>query len=164
MKTLPEGRVLLRGDQLDPLASTSACLSLCFSKLQLFRELAGELREIATTGMLGPKRPPIASLTRMGKADEITKATRDCTEIFLALGDHRRQDILLLLETQGPMNVLEITKNIGLSRPTISHHLRVLKAAGLVTVERKSKENFYFTNWGEGRVKLLEFMHRVLNA
>ena len=114
--------------------------------------------------MLGPKRPPIASLTRMGKADEITKATRDCTEIFLALGDHRRQDILLLLETQGPMNVLEITKNIGLSRPTISHHLRVLKAAGLVTVERKSKENFYFPNWGEGRVKLLEFMHRVLNA
>ncbi len=37
----------------------------------------------------------------------------------------------------------EIATRITLSRPAISHHLKVLRQAGLVTLERVSRENFY---------------------
>jgi ArsR family transcriptional regulator len=98
----------------------------------------------------------------MTPMDEIRSAARDCTEIFSALGDPHRQDILILLEIEGPLNVLQITENIELSRPTVSHHLRVLKDAGLVTVEKRARENFYTTEWADSSGKLVAFMNKVL--
>jgi ArsR family transcriptional regulator len=98
----------------------------------------------------------------MTSMEEIRSVARDCTEIFSALGDPHRQDILILLETEGPLNVLQITENSELSRPTISHHLKVLKDAGLVTVEKRSRENFYTTEWGDSSGKLINFMNKVL--
>lgn len=100
----------------------------------------------------------------MGNTDEVRKVARDCSQIFLALGDHHRQDILILLETNGPMNVLEITDNMSLSRPTVSHHLKILRSAGLVSLERKSRENIYRAEWDEAHKKLLAFMTKVLKA
>ena len=98
----------------------------------------------------------------MGHMDEVLKVARDCSDVFLALGDHNRQDILGLLETNGPLNVIDITKNMKLSRPTVSHHLKVLKSAGLVSVEHKSRENIYTAQWDDASKKLLAFMKMVL--
>ncbi|AVG23455.1 ArsR family transcription repressor [Pontimonas salivibrio] len=100
----------------------------------------------------------------MGNMDEVRAIARDCSEIFLALGDHQRQDILILLATEGPLNVTEITRNMDLSRPSVSHHLKVLKSAGLVSVESKSRENFYTAQWADASAKLLPFMKKVLKA
>lgn len=36
-----------------------------------------------------------------------------------------------------------ITDALPLSRPAVSHHLKVLKAAGLVSLTRESRENYY---------------------
>ena len=100
----------------------------------------------------------------MGNIEAVRDAARECSEIFLALGDHGRQDILILLEANGPMNVLDITNNLSLSRPTISHHLKVLRTAGLVTLERKSRESIYTAQWDDAHKKLLVFMKKVLKA
>lgn len=100
----------------------------------------------------------------MAKIDGVREVARDCSDIFLALGDHHRQDILILLETNGPMNVIEITNNMNLSRPTISHHLKVLKSAGLVNLTRKSRENIYTAEWDDAHKKLLAFMKKVLKG
>jgi DNA-binding transcriptional ArsR family regulator len=77
--------------------------------------------------------------------------------LFHALGDLQRQDILLLLAEHERLNVSQIAQNMTLSRPAISHHLRVLKEAGLVQMERESRENFYSLIWEEpiGQLKLL---------
>jgi DNA-binding transcriptional ArsR family regulator len=75
--------------------------------------------------------------------DDVLRSFRACAPVFAALGDPFRQDIILLLAEAERLNVNEIATRITLSRPAISHHLKVLRQAGLVTLERVSRENFY---------------------
>ena len=49
----------------------------------------------------------------------------------------------MLLAEHERLNVTEIAERISLSRPAISHHLKVLRQAGLIEFERVSRENFY---------------------
>lgn len=58
--------------------------------------------------------------------------------VFRALGDETRVEILgLLAAADEPICACEIEENFRLTQPTISHHLRVLREAGLVTAERR---------------------------
>ncbi len=67
---------------------------------------------------------------------------------FVALGDQTRQQIFLaLLEYEAVgMRVPELTKRTHLSRPAVSHHLRILKDAGLVNVHRQGTMNYYYVD------------------
>ena len=67
---------------------------------------------------------------------------RHLTKIFKALSDSTRQQILELLEER-ERNVGEIVCNFNLSQPTISHHLRVLREAGLLDCERRGTWVYY---------------------
>ncbi len=72
---------------------------------------------------------------------------------FVALGDETRQQIFIALleyETVG-MRVPEITKHTHLSRPAVSHHLRILKDAGLVNVHRQGTMNYYYVDANLGK-------------
>ena len=72
--------------------------------------------------------------------------------VFIALGDETRQQIfaaLLQNETIG-MRVPEITKCTHLSRPAVSHHLQVLKDAGLIGMHRAGTMNYYYADAGGG--------------
>lgn len=67
---------------------------------------------------------------------------------FSALGDETRQQIFIALlehESVG-MRVPQITKRTHLSRPAVSHHLRILKDAGLVNVHRQGARNYYYVD------------------
>ncbi len=66
-----------------------------------------------------------------------------CAPIFAALGDPHRQAIVLLLAEHGALNVTRITDALPLSRPAVSHHLKVLLQTGIVRRERVTRENFY---------------------
>ncbi len=59
-----------------------------------------------------------------------------------ALSDPHRQNILRLLAQQ-EMGACEIIHAIGLSQPAISHHLKLLKQAGLITSEKQGKIVYY---------------------
>jgi DNA-binding transcriptional ArsR family regulator len=61
---------------------------------------------------------------------------------FLALADETRCDLVDLLR-DGPRPVHELAAAFAISRPAISRHLKVLKAAGLVHEERRGRENLY---------------------
>lgn len=62
-----------------------------------------------------------------------------------ALGDPHRQNILRLLARQ-EMGACEIIQAIGLAQPTIAHHLRILKQAGLISSQKEGKFVFYTLN------------------
>lgn len=94
----------------------------------------------------------------MGSTAQAKKIARDCSALFTALGDPNRQDILIMLEKHGPLNVLQITENLNLARPTVSHHLKILLGAGLIKSEKKSREVFYQSEWTEAKKKLKSFM------
>lgn len=63
-------------------------------------------------------------------------------EVFRALGDSNRLKIVngLLLECQ---NVNEISEEIGLSQPLTSHHLKILRAVGIVRMEIQATFRYY---------------------
>jgi len=69
----------------------------------------------------------------------------DCVTFCKALADETRQRILeMLLEEE--MHVADIVDAFAVSQPTISHHLSVLKQAGLVTSRKEGKQVFYTVN------------------
>jgi ArsR family transcriptional regulator len=59
-----------------------------------------------------------------------------------ALGDPTRQRIVLLLSRE-TLNVSQLTERFPLSRPAMSHQLKVLAHAGLLVQERHGRERVY---------------------
>jgi DNA-binding transcriptional ArsR family regulator len=61
---------------------------------------------------------------------------------FLALGDPTRLAILERL-TDGPSAVVDLARELPVSRPAVSQHLRVLKDAGLVVDQAVGNRRIY---------------------
>lgn len=66
-------------------------------------------------------------------------------ESFKALSDPTRREILQLLK-KGKLTAGEICENFDMTGATVSHHLSVLKNAGLVSDRRDGKYIFYELN------------------
>jgi ArsR family transcriptional regulator, arsenate/arsenite/antimonite-responsive transcriptional repressor len=75
-------------------------------------------------------------------SDEEATAT---AELFKALGDPARVRILNSLATAGgePVCVCHMIEPLGLSQPTVSHHLKKLLDAGLVEREQRGKWAYF---------------------
>lgn len=71
------------------------------------------------------------------------KILQECTPIFSILSDSNRQEILVLLFDRGEMTVSEITEHIELSRPAVSHHLKLLLNTNTVIVNKRGTERYY---------------------
>lgn len=70
----------------------------------------------------------------------------DTIEFARLLADERRQQILRLCCCRW-LSVNEIVAVLGeVSQPTVSHHLAVLRAAGLVKTRRQGKQVYYTLN------------------
>jgi DNA-binding transcriptional ArsR family regulator len=67
---------------------------------------------------------------------------RATADALTALGDPRRRTIVELLRG-GPLSVGEIAQRMPISRPAVSRHLRLLKAAALVVDERRATRRLY---------------------
>jgi ArsR family transcriptional regulator, arsenate/arsenite/antimonite-responsive transcriptional repressor len=93
--------------------------------------------------------------------DDVQASFRANLHIFAALGDTTRQDIVLLLAQHDQLNVNQITEHIPLSRPAVSHHLKVLLQADLVAMERVSRENYYRLTVDDALVLLRELVERA---
>jgi ArsR family transcriptional regulator len=62
-----------------------------------------------------------------------------------ALADETRQKIMNLVCCQ-QLSVNEIVEQLDVSQPTVSHHLSILREAGLVSVREEGKQTFYGLN------------------
>jgi ArsR family transcriptional regulator len=62
-----------------------------------------------------------------------------------AIGDETRQKIMSLCCCR-QLSVSEIVAQMGVTQPTVSHHLKILRDAGLVSTERRGKEIYYTLN------------------
>ena len=67
------------------------------------------------------------------------------TKFFTAMGDPIRLQIIFLLREK-PLNVGEIANQFKISRPAISHHLKVLKEAKILQSEKMGQEVYYSMN------------------
>lgn len=65
--------------------------------------------------------------------------------ILDALGDRTRRQVFKRLRN-GALSVRQIAEGVDVSRPAVSQHLKVLKAAGLVAVRPEGTRNLYEIN------------------
>jgi ArsR family transcriptional regulator len=89
------------------------------------------------------------------------EAARHAT-VLKALGDPHRLRMLSIIAAQpatDPLCVCEIEEGFALSQPTVSHHLKVLREAGLVSVTRRGLWHYYAP-----RPEGLDPLRRVLEA
>ncbi|MFK0152546.1 ArsR/SmtB family transcription factor [Streptomyces sp. NPDC090493] len=72
----------------------------------------------------------------------------DLAKVFKALGDPVRLRLLSMIASSrgegGEVCVCELTPAFDLSQPTISHHLKLLRQAGLIDSERRGTWVYYW--------------------
>lgn len=66
-------------------------------------------------------------------------------EVFAALAAPQRQEILQLVRDE-PLSAGAIAEGCGASQQAVSHHLQILKGAGLVDVQQVGRRRLYVVN------------------
>jgi len=123
--------------------------------------VAAETREASSPSLSRGRRPPLRHRTRgrgqRGMApwhvccrmmDDWVQAPRPgavtgpIARTFSALADETRLKIIKLLADR-PHTVDELVQMLGLAQSTVSHHLRVLREAGVVAGEKRGRNVYY---------------------
>ncbi|MCP1122732.1 metalloregulator ArsR/SmtB family transcription factor [Bacillus sp. 3103sda1] len=86
---------------------------------------------------------------------------RSCIPLFNALSDPVRQDIILLLAERQPLSVNEIAEQSNLSRPAISHHLKIMRDNHLVSIDQKGTQRYYSLSLQQGVEQLKQLVKTV---
>ncbi len=76
----------------------------------------------------------------------IPDAWKDMSKVFTALGDEHRQRILLTFEPGERLNVGQVAEVSTLSRSAVSHHLKILREAGVLDSRKEGKEVYFWLN------------------
>lgn len=94
-------------------------------------------------------QPVLSSFLKPDEAAQIAA-------IFRVLGEPARLQLLSFIanQPQAEACVCELTAPLGLSQPTVSHHLKVLYAAGLLKKERRGTWIYY--QFVPERIELLQ--------
>ena len=83
--------------------------------------------------------------------DKLASDFEKCRKVLLALGDENRQHMILEMMQMNKcsgVRVNEITEKTHLSRPAVSHHLQILKDAGILKMRREGTKNYYYFDPG----------------
>lgn len=76
--------------------------------------------------------------------------------VMTVLGNEVRQEILLVLIESGGIGgirVCDIQKRSHVSRSSVSHHLKVLLDAGIISVRKEGTKNYYYIDFEHTTVK-----------
>src|SRR5258706_8477192 len=71
---------------------------------------------------------------------------RNISRIFTALGDEHWQRILLTFDKGERLNVGQLVSVSTLSRSAVSHHLKILREAGVLESRKEGKEVYFWIN------------------
>lgn len=83
----------------------------------------------------------------MSDINLLAEEFKACQKTLLALGDENRQHLILEMMQMGEcsgVRVGAITEKTNLSRPAVSHHIQILKDAGIVKMRREGTKNYYY--------------------
>lgn len=93
---------------------------------------------------IAPARVQSCCSTAIGDGLDV-EAAEGLARVFKALSDPNRVRLIsLIAATEGSEAcVCDLTEPVGLSQPTVSHHMRVLVEAGLVTREQRGRWAYF---------------------
>jgi ArsR family transcriptional regulator len=97
-----------------------------------------------TTAAANDAAAPATCCTPLGAPSLTDDQAQATARLFKALADPHRVKIINLLATSpDPVCVCEFTEPLGLSQPTVSHHLKKLMDAGLLDREQRGTWAYY---------------------
>lgn len=79
--------------------------------------------------------------------DELARRFEKCQSVMTALGDQSRQYLLLTMMKMNKcdgVRALEVVEQCNLSRPAVSHHLQILKEAGILKTRKDGTKVYYY--------------------
>lgn len=91
------------------------------------------------------------------RQDSFLKKFNICRPVLSAVGDENRQLIIrVLIENCGisGLRVGQIQRNTNISRTAVSHHLKVLREAGIINVRKEGTKNFYYLDSASSSLRL----------
>jgi ArsR family transcriptional regulator len=91
-----------------------------------------------------PARAAVACCAPLAAAVLSDQEAADTASLFKALADpHRVRIVNLLANNPDPVCVCDLQAVLGLSQPTVSHHLKKLRGAGLLTRTQRGTWAYY---------------------
>ncbi|MBA3724721.1 MAG: winged helix-turn-helix transcriptional regulator [Candidatus Levybacteria bacterium] len=69
-----------------------------------------------------------------------------CMDMYAAIAEPTRRNILEILAENGQLSSTDISNRFPISAPAISQHLKVLKEANLVQMEKRAQQRMYTIN------------------
>lgn len=95
---------------------------------------------------MSPRQRPADCCSPPLEAPDLPVVDRDrLVTLHRALGDATRFEIFRLIAAQsGPVCVCDVVDRFDLTQPTISHHLKVLRQAGIADSERQGLWAYYY--------------------
>lgn len=99
----------------------------------------------------------------------LSEEFKSCQKVLTAMSDEVRQHLMLVMMLSGECNGLrvgDIAKKTNLSRPAVSHHLQILKNAGIIKMRREATKNYYYFNADmiafDSLIKMLEHAKEIM--
>lgn len=87
---------------------------------------------------------------KLPKSSRFIRDDQHFAAIFSALGEPTRVHIMEILPREAVCedmyNVIELADELGLTQPTVSHHLKLLRQAGLVECRRQCNSVYFYVN------------------
>jgi len=97
---------------------------------------------------------------RENEINQLLSQFAESKDVLIALGDETRLHIVMemLKVASGKsycegMRVGEIAKVTALSRPAMSHHIKILKDSGLIQCRKEGRMNFYFLDPDDAKLR-----------
>ena len=96
--------------------------------------------------------------------DECKLFNQNITDFFKALGNEKRQEILLnVFIDNGPHNITEVAERVKIAQSTASEHLSLLKRAGILVSKKVEKEVYYKLS-GKGIIAVIDELKEILSC
>lgn len=89
--------------------------------------------------------------------ENLEQKFNSCQKMLTVFGDNVRQRLFLLMiaSDRKGVRVADIASQMKLTRPAVSHHMQILKDAGLVRCRREGKRIYYFFDTGGRSINAL---------
>lgn len=87
--------------------------------------------------------------------ERLQRELKDCRKFLSAIGDETRQYLLCIMLSSdcGGSRVVDIAKKTNLSRPAVSHHIQILKDAGIVKSRKEGTLVYYYLEPSESEIE-----------
>lgn len=114
--------------------------------------------------MLSNVLEPHATVKSTAPFPEISdRLEKDLVQVFKLLADETRLKILFMLIRERELHVSALCERLEQSQPAVSHHLALLRVAGLISARRDGKHNFYSVERGRFHAIIDELFHTIVD-